>query len=202
MTYYEKRSRKRILDLNIRTECEIEQTDRNYFLDTELPEERSTDLSRDALATAAPSSVSRWSESDHQIAESSEHTFILVRAMTRPLRDEPYWECLHLPAVLLIPKLVMLPRTGADNMKHVAVRFGAGIPRMPMENEANLSLSSYMGKTSEPCKVSSIMRPRNRWREWKGKTSFFSIAIHILSDALFDFSTSMRKKTKRLYISP
>lgn len=45
MIYYEKRSRKRILNLNIRTEFEIEQTDRNHFFDTELPEERSTDLS-------------------------------------------------------------------------------------------------------------------------------------------------------------
>jgi len=82
--------------------------------------------------------MSRLSRPGRRIAESSGHTSILIRAMTRPHRDEPYWECLHRSAVLLIPKPARCCRRGQQ--------YGTRRRLLTRENEA--SLSAYMGKTS------------------------------------------------------
>jgi len=93
-------------------------------------------ISRDAIAADVPT-ISRLSRLGRRIAESSGHT-ILIRAMTRPHRDEPYWECLHRSAVLLIPKPARCCRRSR--------RYGTRRCLLTLENEA--SLSAYVGKTS------------------------------------------------------
>lgn len=105
---------------------------------------------------------------------------ILVRAMTKPHRDEPYWECLHHPAVLLIPKSVMLSRAGAPWQCGTRSRsIQRGRYRTLTENEANLS--SYVGKTSKSSVRSHLLRDLITDEEKREKKSFFSITIYVPS---------------------
>jgi len=139
-----------------------------------------TDLTR----SAAVPTMSRLSRPGRRIAESSGHTSILIRAMTRPHRDEPYWECLHRSAVLLIPKPARCCRRGQQY----------GTP--PSDAGKRGKLSAYMGKTS-------VRRDEDEEAE---KHCFpVSPFTYLLRDASFDsflrlsFSLSRATTTRRIF---
>lgn len=156
----------RNLDRPYRRELRIGQTDRNRFLDGELPGCTGfTDLTR-YTAAAAPSR--RWTDYRDR---SSNCRVIGAYVYPRPRDDEAApW------------RTVLGVSTSAGGtfdsqtcaMPLLAKPWRCGTRRQPSsrhparENEANVSYSSYMRKTNEPCKVPSITRPHGRWEEWRG----------------------------------
>lgn len=137
-------------------------------------------------------------EADHQIAKSSGHTSILVHVMTRPHRDEPYWECLHHPAVLLIPKSVMLPRAGVAAMWNTRCKSFYSTQEYHTSTENGANLSSYVGKISEPRKVRNLItRSNSWWKEMREETFQSSLFMFLQCNASFDFS--IKNKDKKLW---
>lgn len=96
-------------------------------------------------------------EVDHQIAESSRayvsYPFV-PRYDEAAHRDEPYWECLHLLAVLLILEPVMLPPSRQCGTHTPRSRSSYSARRNPPAENGTNSFFSYVEENlSEPCKV-------------------------------------------------